>query len=137
MNIAHRTQRGFTLIELMIVVAVIGLLASIAYPSYQDHVRKARRADAQAALMELAQFMERWYTTNGTYQDGANMPTLPFTRSPKDGGAAFYNIAVAGNATTFTLTAAPTGPMSGDTCGNLTLAHTGAKGASGDSCWRR
>ena len=56
---------GFTLIELMIVVAIIAIIAAVAFPSYQEHVRKTRRADAQTALLELSQFMERHYTANG------------------------------------------------------------------------
>jgi type IV pilus assembly protein PilE len=59
--------RGFTLIEMMITVAIIGILASIAYPAYQDYVRRAARADAKAVLMETAQFMERHFTTNNAY----------------------------------------------------------------------
>jgi prepilin-type N-terminal cleavage/methylation domain-containing protein len=87
---------GFTLIELMIVVVVIGILAAIAYPSYQEHVRKARRADAQTALLELAQFMERHYTANGKYLTSANAaPTLPFSEAPKDGTGKYYDLSFA------------------------------------------
>ena len=64
-------QRGFSLIELMIAVAVVGLIASIAYPSYLDYVRKANRAEAQGSILELAQWMEREFTVNGTYRPGA------------------------------------------------------------------
>ena len=86
-------MRGFTLIELMIAVAVVGILAAIAYPSYQEHVRKARRADAQTALLELAQFMERHYTANGRYLTTAGAaPVLPFDAAPKDGATKYYNI---------------------------------------------
>lgn len=60
-------HRGFTLIELMITVAIMAILAAIAYPSYIDSVRKARKADAQAQMMELASFMERFYTENNRY----------------------------------------------------------------------
>ena len=72
--------RGFTLIEVMIVVVIISILAAIAYPAYQSQLQQSRRIDAQTALLELAQYMERYYTTNGSYT-GA---TLPFTASPKD-----------------------------------------------------
>ncbi len=135
---------GFTLIEMMIVVAVIGILAAIAYPSYQEHVRKARRADAQTALLELAQFMERHYTANGKYLTDANAaPTLPFSEAPKDGTGKYYDLSFASapTASSYTLRAVPKGAMASDSCGTLTLSNTGAKGqatgASLATCWRR
>ena len=135
----HRSRvmrAGFTLVELMIVVAVIGILAAVAYPSYVEYIRQARRADAQSALLELAQFMERRYTTSGTYAAGADC-SLPFTSSPRDGATAFYTLSAVCNASTFTLTATRTGPMVGDECGNLTLTNTGLQGAASADCWRR
>ena len=136
---------GFTLIEVMIVVAIIGIIAAIGYPSYQEHVRKTKRADAQSALMELAQFMERYYTANGRYLTSANAaPTLPFTEAPKDGASKSYNLAFAASSPTansYTLQATPKNSMAGDKCGTLTLTNTGAKGqavgATMADCWRR
>lgn len=136
---------GFTLIEVMIVVAIIGIIAAISYPSYQEHVRKTKRADAQTALMELSQFMERYYTANGRYLTSDNAaPTLPFTEAPKDGAGKSYNLSFAENSPTansYTLQAAPKGSMTGDKCGTLTLTSTGAKGQAADAsmaeCWRR
>ena len=142
----HATkQTGFTLLELMIVVAIIAIISAIAFPSYQEHVRKAKRADAAASLMELAQFMERYYTANGRYLSATNVaPTLPFTTSPKDGGASNYTLSFATgspSASAFTLQAAPTGSMSGDKCGTLTLTNAGQKGQGSGAtladCWRR
>lgn len=123
-----RKQSGFTLIELMIVVAIIGILASIAYPSYTEYVAKSRRADAWSALHEIAQSMERHYTVNGRYTTAANgNPALPFNKSPRDGASTFYNISYDGDVTanTFTLQAAPTGAQAGDACGTLKLSNTG------------
>jgi len=131
----HRVS-GFSLIELMIVVAIIGIIAAFAYPSYQDHVRKTRRSVAQADLMELAQWMERRYTASYTYLDGANAPTLPFTVSPRT-GTAFYNISFNGSITanTYQLQAVPSGDQTNDSCGTLTLNQAGARGATGTGCW--
>lgn len=133
-----RRQSGFTLLEVMIVVVIVGILAAIAYPSYQEQVAKSRRADAQTALMELAQFMERHYTANGSYLEGANPPTLPFTESPKDAGAKFYDLSLQGTtATAFVVRAVPKGAQLGDRCGTMTLSNTGVKAAAANDCWRR
>lgn len=130
-----RSWRGFTLIELMITVAIVGILAAIAYPSYTQYVQRSNRAEARAALLENAQFLERSYTTANRY-DAAG--ALPHTQSPPS-GAARYDIAVAAAAQTFTLSAVPTGSMAGDICGTLTLTNTGVRGADDDlaQCWSR
>jgi len=132
---ARKQASGFTLIELMVVVAIIGILAAIAYPSYQQYVLRANRAEAQAVLTETAQFMERYFTTNGTYVDGA----LLSDASPKgsSGSAIKYNISfsVVPTATAFTLQAAPAGGQANDSCGTLTLSNTGAQTPTTDGCW--
>ncbi len=137
-------QAAFTLIELMVVVAIVGILAAIAYPSYSDYVAKARRADAATVLMENSQWMERYFTQNNSYLNGAVNPVLPILEAPKDGGTKYYDIAFSGTntQTTYTLTATPKGTMSSDACGTLTLTEAGAKGVSGgtlsiDACWKR
>lgn len=140
MRVSTGTNKGFTLIELMITVVIVAILASVAYPSYTEHVRKARRTDATVSLLELAQFMERYYTSNGRYTADAlgNAPALPFTKSPKDGTDRFYALALNNlTATTYTLTAVP---QQADRCGTLTLTNTGVKQATGgtvDECWGR
>lgn len=126
---------GFTLIEVMIVVAIVAILAAIAYPAYTDQVRKTRRADAKAALMELSQGAERFYTQNGTYTGYV----LTFNTTPRDGGTVFYNINYNGNNQTFTLSAVPTNGQEADPCGTLTINQIGTKSSddSNENCWAR
>jgi type IV pilus assembly protein PilE len=128
--------RGFTLIELMIVVIVIAVLAAIAFPSYNESVRKGRRAGAQADMAELAQNLERWHTANNTYQTYPVPARL--LRSPQQ-GPIFYTLVVNPQAQdTFTITATPANAHGGDACGNLTLNQAGTKGVSASTvarCW--
>jgi type IV pilus assembly protein PilE len=130
---------GFTLTELMIVVALIGILGAFGYPAYQDQMRKTRRADCQAVLMEAANALERYYTEQGAYT-GATAGTHYPNRCPIDPGTQFYGVAAAVTATTFTLTATAQPAQAKDTCKNLTLTNTGQKGQSGtgvtvQDCW--
>lgn len=142
-------QHGFTLIELMIVVAIIAILAAIAYPSYREYIRRSDRADAKAALLENAQFLERNFTVSNSYiRDSAgntiDTSDLPRQTSPRNGGAK-YMITLdsdESSATTFTLVATPTGAATGDACGSFTLTNTGEKGVTGgtlsaETCWNR
>ncbi|PCJ45427.1 MAG: pilus assembly protein PilE [Moraxellaceae bacterium] len=139
-----KNNSGMTLIELMIVVAIIGILAAVAFPSYSESVRQANRGDAQSGLMQLAQAMERFYGVNYTYvgtgasgggSSGAPVSTVfAHTTTPFDGTTA-YNLTLVATATTFTVTATPTGAQTSDTCGTLTLAQDGAKGSAGTDCW--
>lgn len=127
---------GFTLIELVITVAIIGILAAIAFPLYQNQVERTRRTTAQSDLLELSQWMERRYSSAFDYRNAGNNPVLPFNQSPQN-GTAFYNISFSGNATrdTFTLQAVPTGGQTNDDCGTLTLDEQGNRGAAQAGCW--
>lgn len=133
-------NRGFTLIELMIVVAIVAILAAVAYPSYINHVTKTRRAAAAGCTLEAAQFMERYYTTNLTYVDAR----LPNTQCMND-LADYYTIQLDGAgaaASTYTVQAVPKGSQADrdKKCGTLTLDQAGTRGEGGTAsnaseCW--
>ena len=130
-------HQGFTLIELMIVVAVVAILTAIAYPSYNEYIRRGHRAEARAGLLQAAQWLERAATATGTYPltaaFPANLKAIPNNR---------YDISVVSDGATFTLTATPKAGQTGDKCGNYTLTNTGLRGANGTTtgdivtqCW--
>lgn len=133
-----KVSGGFSLIEIMIVVAIVAIIAVIAVPSYTSYVERSRCTDAQADLLQLAQWMERRYAANFNYMDisvdPAVAPTLPDTWSPADKpeAQAAFNIKLAATATTFTLTATPTARIrtvaNGGACGTLTLDNLGVEG---------
>jgi type IV pilus assembly protein PilE len=139
------TQKGFTLLELMITVVVVAILAAIAVPNYQSYMIKTRRATATACLLELSQFMERFYTVNLRYdQDtGGNAVAFPDTQCQRD--LAGYYIFNTENPTarTYALSAAPQGAQGSKDpykCGTLTINQAGVKGAAEGAtegmCWR-
>lgn len=137
----HRWMRGgvggITLIELMIVVVILGILAAVAYPSFQEQVRKSRRADGKAVLMETAQQLERCYTRFGRYNDAGCGVALP-----ADSAEGYYSVSAGAlTASSFTLNAAPQGDQANDArCGTLRLTSTGLQGSQGadtdaNDCW--
>lgn len=144
-----RTLQGVTLIELMVVVAIVAIISAFAYPSYQRYIITTKRTVAQNTLLQVADRQQQFFMDNKSFAD--DLTDLGFTADPyvvsEDGestvagdGKAVYSISLSNvAATTWTATAAPLqGQLKRDTyCGSLSLTHAGTKGNSGSStdCW--
>lgn len=131
-------QRGFTLIEMMIVVAIVAILASVAIPNYSEYVQRSNRGEAVATMLEASNWLQRGYTINNTYVGAttATLQTAGLGTSPKT-GTAKYNLALSNvSATSYTLTATA---VNTDKCANFTLDETGKRSVSGSApladCW--
>lgn len=145
------SHSGFTLIEVMITVAIISVLAAIAYPSYRDYIDRSRRSEAQGILMESAQWMERFYAENYRYDKNtadvavATLFAGRFTQSPRNGAAAYTIRVQSSSDTAFVVEAVRTGSMTGDKCGNFEITSTGIQRLGGtpaptspmERCWRK
>lgn len=131
--------RGFSLVELMIVLVIVGILSAIAYPSYTNYIERSRRADGQAALTQTQIILERCYAQNFAYN--AACPALP--TFPQNSAEGFYTIALSNlSATTYTLTATPQGAQAHDTtCSSISINQAQVKTASDSggtaqsTCW--
>ena len=133
------TRRGFTLIELMVALAVAAILAAVAFPSYQSQVAKGRRADGKQALVDLAQKLERFYTERGTFA-GASLGGGGLYPLVSSGG--YYSLAITSQtADGFTLTATPRSNQAGDACAALGYNHLGDRSVAAGAtlslaqCW--
>ena len=130
--------RGFTLIEVIIACAVVGILSAIAYPSYMNSVQKSRRAESKSALLGAAGQMERYFTERGTYATATLGSGGVY---PNHSENSYYTLSLANLApTTYTLRATPAGQQVGDPCGTMTYTDAGVKGVTGGSwtvaqCW--
>jgi type IV pilus assembly protein PilE len=142
---ARRFKAGFTLLELMIVVAIVAILSAIAYPSYSHYVIKTRRTAAKACLSEFSNFMERYYTTNLRYDQSSDTtpvpivePTLDCEGTQQTGNYYSYNFGTP-TASAYTVSAIPTAAQVDPECGTLTLDQGGTRTASGTAgvagCW--
>lgn len=140
----RRRLAGFSLIELMVALAIAAILASVAYPSYRGYVIRTKRAAAAACLTDLSAFMERVYAANLRYdQNNAAATALPAVQCRTDLTGS-YTFAFAVNQPTqrtFTVVATTSGPQADDAaCANLSINQAGVKTISGNStvaaCWR-
>ena len=147
-------QRGFTLVEIMVVLAIVMTIAAIAMPSYTENINRSKRAEAKAQLLEAAQFMQRFYSQNDSYAQNraGNAVAIPdaLARVPRSAASGSQNYTIgfatpAPTVATFTLQAAPRagGSMASDKCGTFTLTQAGQRGLAGnaagttaDSCWK-
>lgn len=138
-GVYRSAMRGFTLIELMIVIGILGVLAAIAFPNYMEHMMKSRRNEAKTLLMDIAARQEQYFLDNRSYTNNftnLGYPTAASVTSEKGS----YTVTVdplTFTATTYTLIAAAGPAQVGDPCGDLTLDSEGVHGRSGtgDKCW--
>jgi type IV pilus assembly protein PilE len=138
-------QQGFTLVEMLVVVAIIGIIAAVAMPAYQEHVDNARRAQAKGALVAFATRIERHYAETGSYEmdsDGAKMTadSLFYSAIPQgaSGDDRDYILSIDDSGTddeTYLIKATANGVMSGD--GDFTLSSTGEKTWGSNACWEK
>ncbi|CDZ95747.1 type IV pilin protein [Pseudomonas saudiphocaensis] len=129
-------QKGFTLIELMITVVIIGILASIAYPSYQEFVKRGNRTEGQAFLNEVAARQERYYAQNNEYvTSDADIGKLNLKAGNNKSETGKYVLSLGSSASDGGYTLTATQQFGDSACGNLTLTATGVKGVTGSKSW--
>lgn len=127
-----RVSGGFTLIELMIVVVIVGVLAAIAYPAYQDYARETKRADAHAALLRIATLQEKHFSNNNQYANSTT--TLGYAANPAISNDGHWAVSITGvGPAAFTLRAAPAGGHVDADCAAITLTSAGLRGPA--ACW--
>lgn len=132
-GVCRARQRGFTLIELMIVVVIVSILAAVAIPSYTESTVRSRRAEGQALILQTAQALERCYTNFGAYDDSGNCTIAAALAGALDSEGGWYRLTGVLEAQRFELTATPQKVQASrdEKCGSLALTQTGAKSVSG------
>ncbi|MFD2192184.1 type IV pilin protein [Pistricoccus aurantiacus] len=141
-----QARTGFTLIEMMITVAIVGIIAAVALPSYERYVDRSHRVQAQALMSEMAQTLERRYSQSFSYGDEATgkkpsqlTPALSPDGVPADNPNRYLlKIDIGAGGGTYTLRAVPVaeGPQANAPCGTLSLKQDGSRGAGADDCWK-
>ena len=134
---------GFSLVELLVVLVIMGVLSAVALPAYTRYVQRGHRTEAMAALLESQHFMERYYSANGQYLSPANaVPSLPqrLQGIPSQGTVRYQLSVSEATLNSYVLQAVPKGSMTGDVCGSLTINQAGLRGVSSTrsvaECWR-
>lgn len=136
---------GFSLLELLVAMAILAVLTSIALPTYAEYVARSRRFEARAGLLEAAHWMERFRTERGRYDDPANAgqppAEFPWRQVPR-AGEPHYAVSVVATAATYRITATAVRTMAGDVCRSLSIDETGMRGFTGpgsteEVCWQR
>jgi type IV pilus assembly protein PilE len=130
-------QLGLTLIEVLFAMACVAVLATVAWPSYQNLMWRSQRAQARTALLQAAHWLERAASANGSYPASNDVPASVLQVEGQR-----YQMTITSTSQSFTLGATPLGTQNGDTCGTLTLNHLGVRGVQGGSqtaaqCWSR
>jgi len=135
---------GFSLVELLVVLVIMGVLSAVALPAYTRYVQRGHRTEAMAALLESQHFMERYYSANGQYLSPANaVPSLPqrLQGIPSQGTVRYQLSVSEATLNSYVLQAVPKGSMTGDVCGSLTINQAGLRGVLNSTrsvaeCWR-
>jgi type IV pilus assembly protein PilE len=125
-------SRGFTLIELMITVAVVAILAAVALPNYREHIRKSRRAEAQSFMMAVAARQQQFMVDTRAFAATVDAVGIPV---PANVSAAYTATMPAPGTSTFTLTLTPNADQASDKCGTLSIDQNGTKTAAMTGCW--
>jgi type IV pilus assembly protein PilE len=137
MTHSYHSPKGLTLIEMLIALACVALLASLAWPSYQNLILRSQRAQARASLLQAAHWLERAASANGSYPLTADVPASVLQIEGQR-----YKMTVSSSAQSYTLSATPVGTQTADACGTLTVNHLGVRNVQGASqtaaqCWSR
>lgn len=135
LNSPYRSQNGFTLIELMVTVVIIGILASIAFPSYQEFVKRGNRTEGQAFLNEVAARQERYYAQNNEYVTSDSDIGKLNLKGGNKSETEKYVLSLGSSASDGGYTLTATQQFGDSACGNLTLTATGVKGVTGSKSW--